>query len=323
MLIICYWVSYLLISTGPCDSFARSCRSIYAGGRNNKIRLHSSGANDNDKEQSDKLPSDSNKRTTRPPIIPFDFIREEIRSKPLKSNNTDIKGGGDRISSKDTTTASSEAKRPPIIPFDFVREEIAPKRLPLDDNSNQLLSGGKRSKTALYDDRPTGYDTPDDDDDIVGDTVAQYDDSNGSIDNIILKIFKDIYIGSPYDSRKKQQARYVITNITVISILIGAVFTATWYLFPGKFISFRGDADLSSRYTDTYKYIDPSDLLDNNGPSIYFNDGNIDDNDDAKITTKPTGEYLDSAVGLPAKEVTRFAPPVAKPNLAPGRAVDL
>lgn len=327
MLFIYFWVSYLLIFAGRCNSFTRSIHAL----RWNKIRLYANtdNANDNNKEQQ------GDKISNRPPIIPFDFVREDIIPKATKSKNeTDAKAvatGVDKASTASSDTSRETAKRPPIIPFDFIREDIRPKRLPVDDNNNrnqQLVPGGKITKAAVntrYDDRPTGYDTPDEDDDDVDAAMVSYDDnSNGSLDNVIFKIFKDIYIGSPYDSRKKQQARYVITNITVISILIGAVFTATWYLFPGKFISFRGDADLSSRYTDTYKYIDPSDLLNNNGPSIYFNDdGTSDDTDSAKGMSKATDEYLDSAVGLPVKEVTRFAPPVSKPNLAPGRAVDL
>lgn len=325
MLFVYCWVSYLLISAECCYSFTRSIHAL----RWNKIRFHATdgNANDNNKDQqSDKLQYDANERSSRPPIIPFDFIREDIIPKATKSKNeTDVKA---QTSSSDTSRET--AKRPPIIPFDFIREDIRPKRLLVDDSNKnqQLVPGGKSTKAAVntrYDDRPSGYDTPDEDDDAGDAAVVSYDEnSNGSLDNVIFKIFKDIYIGSPYDSRKKQQARYVITNITVISILIGAVFTATWYLFPGKFISFRGDADLSSRYTDTYKYIDPSDLLNNNGPSIYFNDdGTSEDTDSAKSMPKATDEYLDSAVGLPEKEVTRFAPPVAKPNLAPGRAVDL
>lgn len=336
MFFVYCWVWYLLITAGRCNSFTRSIHAL----RWNKIRLHATpggNANDNNKEQQsdNKLPYGG---SNRPPIIPFDFIREDIIPKASKSKNeTDVKAaatGVDKAPTASSDTSSRDtAKRPPIIPFDFIREDIRPKRVPVDDNNNrnqQLVPGGtgKSTKTAVntrYDDRPTGYDTPDEDDDASDAAAVSYDDNNnGSLDNVFFKIFKDIYIGSPYDSRKKQQARYVITNITAISILIGAVFTATWYLFPGKFISFRGDADLSSRYTDTYKYIDPSDLLNNSGPSIYFNDdGTSDDTSSAKNMPKATDEYLDSAVGLPEKEVTRFAPPVAKPNLAPGRAVDL
>lgn len=335
MLLVYCWVSHHLISAGRCYSFTRSI-SIHAL-RWNKIRFHATSSNANDKnkdQQSDKLQYDANERSSRPPIIPFDFIREDIIPKATKSKNeTDVKTatGDDKTPTASSDASRETARRPPIIPFDFIREDIRPKRVLVDDSNKnqQLVPGGKTTKTAVntrYDDRPSGYDIPDEDDDAGDAAVVSYDEnSNGSLDNVIFKIFKDIYIGSPYDSRKKQQARYVITNITVISILIGAVFTATWYLFPGKFISFRGDADLSSRYTDTYKYIDPSDLLNNNGPSIYFNDdGTSDDTTDSvKSMSEATDEYLDSAVGLPEKKVTRFAPPVAKPNLAPGRAVDL
>ena len=63
-----------------------------------------------------------------------------------------------------------------------------------------------------------------------------------------VKFLKETYIGNEYDSPRRKQARYVIRNITGISIAIGIIFTIIWYTFPGKFISYHGDTNFQSRY---------------------------------------------------------------------------
>jgi hypothetical protein len=92
--------------------------------------------------------------------------------------------------------------------------------------------------------KPAQYNVIDEDDDDDPDWVPSRDEDS----NAIVNWFKDIYIGSVYDSTERKQARYVVTNITLISISIGVIFTIIWYAFPGKFISFRGDTDFTQRY---------------------------------------------------------------------------
>jgi hypothetical protein len=86
-----------------------------------------------------------------------------------------------------------------------------------------------------------------------------------------------VYIGTPYDSNSKKQARFVVRNITLLSALIGLVFTVVWYAFPGKFISIRSplsEASALGRLTPTY--VDPDELLKNDIASSpdweYFDD---------------------------------------------------
>ena len=120
-------------------------------------------------------------------------------------------------------------------------------------------------------DRPTGYGLPDAEDneaemrkrmedDIVAGKYVPDDPPDGVKDEFV-KLLKDIYIGSPYDSRKKQQARYVIRNITGISVLFGIVFTVIWYAFPGRFISTVKDRDFAARYSNLDFYKPPSGLM--------------------------------------------------------------
>ena len=109
-------------------------------------------------------------------------------------------------------------------------------------------------------DRPTGYGIPDEDDneaemikqmaDDMADGSYIPDGAPQSVGDEVVKFLKDTYVGSPYDSRKKQQARYVIRNITGISVAIGVVFTVIWYAFPGKFI-YKADNRPAYRATTT------------------------------------------------------------------------
>lgn len=162
-------------------------------------------------------------------------------------------------------------------------------------------------------DRPTGYGIPDEDDneeemrkqleeDIEQGTYVP-DDSvpNGYMDSFV-RLLRDTYIGSPYDSRKKQQARYVIRNITGISVGIGIVFTAVWYLSPVKFISTAKDRDFTAIYKDAEYYRAPSGLM----------------NDDLKSSNV----YIDA--GAPSGPQTRFdGMDRPSPRLAPKPQVDL
>lgn len=120
-------------------------------------------------------------------------------------------------------------------------------------------------------DRPTGYGIPDEGDNEVEMRKRMEEDieagkyvPDGPPDGVkdeFVKLLRDTYIGSPYDSRKKQQARYVIRNITGISVLFGIVFTIVWYAFPGKFISTAKDRDYTARYVDMDFYKAPSGLM--------------------------------------------------------------
>ena len=117
------------------------------------------------------------------------------------------------------------------------------------------------------DETVTGYNNQDSDEEFVPPSV-DIDPNESSV----FRFLKDTYIGSEYDSRRKKQARFVIRNITLISVSIGVIFTIIWYAFPGKFITYKGDTDFSSRYEKSY--IDPSDLLqiDDDTNTIYFDE---------------------------------------------------
>ena len=145
--------------------------------------------------------------------------------------------------------------------------------------------------------RNTGYGIPDENDNEtemqkkMEDDMAsgKYvpDDSvpDGYMDEF-LRFLRNTYIGSPYDSRKKQQARYVIRNITGISVAIGVVFTIIWYASPVKFISTAQDRE--ARYQDTDYYRAPNGLM----------------NDDLKSRQIDLNGYIDE--GAPTPVQTRF-----------------
>ena len=106
-------------------------------------------------------------------------------------------------------------------------------------------------------------------------------------ENVFMKFLLNVLIDSPYDSRRKQQAKYVVRNITGFSVAIGIIFTIVWYAFPGKFISYRGDTDFTARYQQSY--VDPSNLLNEQ----FSNSG---------------GVYFDDAQGLPIKDPNTRVP---------------
>ena len=145
--------------------------------------------------------------------------------------------------------------------------------------------------------RPTGYGRPDLDDNEEEMRQKMLEDGYlqpaAEDEGPFQRWFRDTYIDSPYDSRKKKQARYVIRNITGISFAIGFVFAAIWVAFPGKFISVRGsDAD---RFTERYAsdFVAPEGLL-------------SDEWSKSKVSGDQQGRFFDDAVGLPVQEQTRF-----------------
>mmetsp|Transcript_11182 Transcript_11182/g.24424 ORF Transcript_11182/g.24424 Transcript_11182/m.24424 type:complete len:190 (-) Transcript_11182:940-1509(-) len=146
------------------------------------------------------------------------------RQRPLRAEAEDGK-----------TEGEARPSRPPVIPFEFAREDRVPK-VEKTEKTERVEAEERREVVTrmvpvLFDEdpeRPTGYNTPDVDE---YDTLPPegYEYESAEKDNQAMRFLKEVYIGSPYDSRKKKQARYVIKNITGISIAIGVVFTAVWY----------------------------------------------------------------------------------------------
>ena len=155
----------------------------------------------------------------------------------------------------------------------FAREEKSNSWLNLIPSvkldEKKSINSNKQSININNDEVVTGYGNQDieDEEEFVPPSVDI--DPNESP---FLRFLKDTYIGTPYDSKSKKQARYIIRNITLISVSIGVIFTVIWYAFPGKFISYKGDTDFSSRYEKSY--IDPSDLLqiDDTTDTTYFDE---------------------------------------------------
>ena len=249
--------------------------------------------------------------------------------------STDNAGGDEKKNEAPRTTS-----RPPIIPFDFARDDIMPPKvvekvaskamdsygrdndndseavIPSRSKSNKWVedadlktavrsaNNDKRSKWVEDPSRPTGYGNVDEDDD---DWVPSQD-SEG-----VEKFLKDYFFNSPYDSPKRKDAKFVIRNVTLISGILGTVFTILFYAFPGKFISYRGTADFSQRYSSDFIDKDPGELL------------NDKVNEDLVRSVEIGGEsYFDDAVGLPPRDDSRVAYPV-KPSeaRAPGRTENL
>lgn len=257
------------------------------------------------------------------------------RSSTIQMTSTDNAGGDEKKNEAPRTTS-----RPPIIPFDFARDDIMPPKvvekvaskamdsygrdndndseavIPSRSKSNKWVedadlktavrsaNNDKRSKWVEDPSRPTGYGNVDEDDD---DWVPSQD-SEG-----VEKFLKDYFFNSPYDSPKRKDAKFVIRNVTLISGILGTVFTILFYAFPGKFISYRGTADFSQRYSSDFIDKDPGELL------------NDKVNEDLVRSVEIGGEsYFDDAVGLPPRDDSRVAYPV-KPSeaRAPGRTENL
>jgi hypothetical protein len=141
--------------------------------------------------------------------------------------------------------------------------------------------------------RPTGYGRPDVDDDEESMIAKMLEDKWMPPENESQfdRWFRETYVGSPYDSRKKKQARLVIKNITFISFGIGFIFTAIWFAFPGKFISVRGERDFTERYATDF--VPPQGLLSEEWSK-------------SKVSSADAQLYFDDAVGLPIQEKTRW-----------------
>lgn len=180
---------------------------------------------------------------------------------------------------------------------DFARDDIAPppptskqtpaseKRKPDPPKREVVINSSGWIENP---NRGTGYNTPDLNDNEEEMRQKMLDDNwtpEVLDESPLQRWFRDTYVGSPYDSRKKQQARYVIKNITAICFSIGFIFTAVWFAFPGKFISVRGQRDFSQRYQQSF--VEPEGLL----------------SEDWQRSQAPSAEpFFDDAKGLPEKE---------------------
>lgn len=162
--------------------------------------------------------------------------------------------------------------KPAIVSYDFAREDILSNR-----NSS---SSTEVNSSSLTNDNAVEINIPSqevDDDTWVPSRVEDIEETS------IAKFLKDVYVGTPYDSSKKQQARFVVRSITALSFIIGVIFTAVWYLFPGQFISYKKDSNYLSRYN--YEVLDPSDLLSPNEVSIPGVVDSFISEEDVKSTT--------------------------------------
>ena len=182
-----------------------------------------------------------------------------------------------------------------------------------------------RRRWEAVDNKATGYDTPDPieeepDPSTIIDNRAEWMKPNDE-DNGIMKFVKEVYIGSPYDSRKKQQARYVVRSITLLSVGIGIVFTAIWYLSPVKFISYKGDLERNMNSNPTSNYL----LYENPTKSpTYIDPDELLQSEFERSTNK---QFFDDGVNPLEKANApnpRYAPAKAKKSLSiDGRSMDL
>jgi hypothetical protein len=194
---------------------------------------------------------DENNNPDRPPIVSFtdfdNFAREDFRIQELIRKDRKQKEMDELNKAK-----YDEEKKKAEANMKTVNEQKKMNPVFLDDNA-----------------RPTGYNTFDEKDLVDPNWKPIYNED----DSALVKFLKDVYIGSPYDSKNKKEARIVVINVTIISVVFGAIFTILYYAFPGKFIGFRADMDLNSKYET--QYVIPEKLLEDgfsNSDSVYFDD---------------------------------------------------
>lgn len=285
-------------------------------------------------------------QVSQPPVIPYDFARDN--SPPRPGVNT--KGGvfvRDDIPMKsaDGTIADN-----PYDPKKIVEANIAAlERKELLDKMEKYV----RSRGADFDARPTGYGTPDEEIEyyttpslnvsrtpsLESEMFSPSNTTRFNDDPPLLRFLKDVYIGSEDDSRRRQQARFVLRSITLLSVAIGFTFTAIWYIFPGKFISFRGDRDFREPYAAS-QFVDPDSLLQTDYLEQYRSQQDINRQNlanelqrnprsavlvspDGQSVPTQKGEYLDDGLGVPEANMIRV--PINKPPQVsiPGRSVQL
>lgn len=242
--------------------------------------------------------AESPRVSSRPPIIPFDFARDDIMPKK-KAETLPKSSDGDNIdnsySETDMSVEASLLSAKGSSRWTDGNEEKAVVRSANNDRRNKWVEDPSR---------PTGYGNVDEDDD---DWVPSTE-SDG-----VEKFLKDYFFNSPYDSPKRKDAKFVIRNVTFISGALGTIFTILFYAFPGRFISYRGTADFSQRYAADFVNKDPSELL------------NDQVNDALTKSVEIGGEsFYDDGVGLPEPDNSRVPyPKKASDARAPGRTENL
>ena len=236
--------------------------------------------------------------TSRPPIIPFDFAREDIL--PRKVENKKVEDEKAVITKSENSVDSDYS----IDDRSIETQEAGSDRWNTMLKKRESISSTSSNKWVEDPSRPTGYGNVDEDDD---DWVPS-SDSEG-----VEKFLKDYFFNSPYDSPKRKDAKFVIRNVTFISGILGTVFTILFYAFPGKFISYRGTADFSQRYSANVVDKDPSELL------------NEKVNNDLTRSVEIGGEtFYDDGVGMPGPDDSRVAyPRKSSDRVAPGRSESL
>ena len=272
----------------------RSLSLIHYASRKSCSRCMSSS--DDSTEEVKKV--DDTRKSSRPPIIPFDFARDDIMPPNLTKKLSGLKDQAETIgknidSGSTGVAASAQDRNVWLDDADFKAK--AEMRTANNDRRNKWVEDPSR---------PTGYGNVDEDDD---DWVPS-SDSEG-----VEKFLKDYFFNSPYDSPKRRDAKFVIRNVTLISGVLGTIFTILFYAFPGRFISYRGTADFSQRYSSDFVDKDPSELL------------NDKVNEDLIRTVEIGGEtFYDDGVGLPPPDDSRVAyPKKASDGRAPGRTMNL
>jgi len=80
---------------------------------------------------------------------------------------------------------------------------------------------------------------------------------------VSLSILDSIFIPSEYDSFSKRQAKIIVSSITFLSFIMGAIFTVLWYAVPGGFIHKNSPTSISSASSISrpYTIIDADKLL--------------------------------------------------------------
>eukprot|EP00607_Mallomonas_marina_P010863 CAMPEP_0182421128 /NCGR_PEP_ID=MMETSP1167-20130531/6366_1 /TAXON_ID=2988 /ORGANISM="Mallomonas Sp, Strain CCMP3275" /LENGTH=243 /DNA_ID=CAMNT_0024597951 /DNA_START=63 /DNA_END=790 /DNA_ORIENTATION=+ len=191
----------------------------------------------------DSSESDANSKNNvneSPQIIPFDDMSEFSRDS-FKENMNKVK------------KASENTDGNPIIDIN------------LGVWRNENFSSSSKNKTNF--ERPTGY-SNDDDDDWIPSRIDEDDTPE------MIKFISNAFISSPYDTKSQSQAKQIVRSITLLSFLIGLVFTIAWYAFPGNFIHYKANTQFSSRYAT--QLVDPEELLTTEfteSGGVFFDDG--------------------------------------------------
>jgi hypothetical protein len=223
-----------------------------------------------DETKSEEKKEEDRPRSNRPPIMPFDFARDDIVIPTKKVVKKDVQESAEMTKFRRETNNA----------------RVNSNRWVEDDDSKAVVESPRTKKNKWVEDpsRPTGYANQEKEDD--EENWVPSSDSEG-----VEKFLKDYFFESEYDSPKRKDAKGVIRNVTLISGIFGTVFTLLFYAFPGKFISYRGTADFSKRYSSDFIQKDPSELLNDK-----------ENEDQVRKVEQGGGEFYDDGEGLPAKE---------------------